>query len=154
MPLCEAKNSDDSGFNQPRYNLAASHSGPVTRSSASLTTSGAKHSRQRPLCALIAEKIGHNQFGAKPYGSFEVHLGQAIIDLGTDVLSDIVRDAAAQLVKPVCPDTFSLRKRCACSFVATGKHERGQNIFTRNILSSGGGTGLVILSVHALEVAG
>ena len=59
------------------------------------------------MCVLIAEKIGHNQFGAKPYDSFEGHFGQAIIDFGTDVLSDIVRDTTAQLVKPVCPDTFS-----------------------------------------------
>jgi hypothetical protein len=123
------------------WELTASHSGSVTRSSASLTTSGAKHSRQQPLCALIAEKIGHNQFGAKPYGSFEGHLGQAIIDFGTDVLSDIVRDTTAQLVKPVCPDTFSLRQHSACGFVTTGKHERGQNIFARNMLGRGGGTG-------------
>lgn len=44
--------------------------------------------------------IGYNQFGTKPYGSFEVHLGQPIIDVGTDVLPNIVRDTAAQLVKP------------------------------------------------------
>ena len=106
------------------------------------------------LDALIAEKIGHGELGAKFRRGFEICPGQAIIDVSADVLPNVMRDAAAQLIEPVRADVLDLRKRRARGLVTTRKYERCQNVFAGNAFRRSGDAGLVVLSIDAFEVVG